>query len=61
MTGIQDKIYYELEKLLSAVEEGKYGEGDDFDRDAFEAEFDDEVLMIAYVYEKDEQRDEKIK
>ncbi len=56
MTGIQDKIYYELEKLLSAVEEGKYGEGDAFDRDAFEAEFDDEVLIVTYVCDR---KDEK--
>jgi len=60
MSGVQSIIYDALEDLLEAVEEGKFGEGDDFDRDAFEGEFDDEVLVLAYVYEKDEQRDEKI-
>lgn len=53
MTGIQDKIWDALWDLIEAVEEGKFGKDDDFDRDAFEAEFDDEVLVIAYVYDED--------
>lgn len=53
MIGIQDKIYDALENLLNAVEAGKFGEGDDFDRDVFKAEFADEVLIIAYAYEKE--------
>ena len=48
---IQSMISNELENLLKAVESGKFGEGDKFDRDAFEAAFDDEVLVIAYIYD----------
>jgi len=54
MTGIQDKVYDELQRLIDAVEAGKFGEGDNFDFDAFEVEFADEVLMTAYVYEKED-------
>lgn len=53
MTGIQDKTWDALWDLLEAVEAGKFGEGNNFDRDAFEAEFDDEVLIVAYVYERE--------
>ena len=52
MTGIQNRIYEALERLLEAVEVGKFGKGDAFDKDAFEGEFNDEVLIIAYVYER---------
>lgn len=48
---IQSMISNELEDLLRRVESGKFGEGNKFDRDAFEANFDDEVLVIAYVYD----------
>ena len=47
----QDRVYDELERLLEAVEQGKFGEDNNFDKDAFEAAFNDEVLMCAYVYE----------
>lgn len=53
MSGIQGMIYDELQQLLAAVEVGKFGKGNNFDRDAFEAEFDDEVLIICYAYEKE--------
>lgn len=48
---IQSMICGELENLLKAVEDGKFGKGNKFDRDKFEAEFDDEVLVLAYVYD----------
>ena len=51
MTGIQEKIHYALGSLQDAVKNGDFGIGDDFDKHQFEAEFDDEVLIICYVYE----------
>ena len=48
---IQSMISNELENFLKVVEAGKFGEGNKFDRDAFEAAFDDEVLVIAYIYD----------
>lgn len=51
MIGMQEKIFDALTDLQKAVEEGKFGIDNRFDRDKFEAEFDDEVLVLAYVYE----------
>jgi hypothetical protein len=51
MDGVQNIIYEDLQRLADAVEEGKFGVGDNFDKDAFEAAFSDEVLIHAYVYE----------
>jgi len=51
MTGIQEIVYDELNKLLDAIEEGQFGKGNDFDKDAFEGAFSDEVLIYAYVYQ----------
>jgi len=53
MTGIQSIIYDALESLLNSVEDGSFGEGNSFDKDAFEGAFDDEVLILAYVYENE--------
>lgn len=51
MDGVQNIIYEELDRLLDKVEAGEFGVGDNFDKDAFEAAFNDEVLIYAYVYE----------
>jgi hypothetical protein len=58
MEGIQNIIYDTLECLCDAVERGDFGEGDSFDRDKFEAAFDDEVLILAYAYDDQIERDE---
>lgn len=51
MDGMQERIYDALSDLQIAVDEGKFGIDNRFDRDAFEAEFDDEVKILLYVYE----------
>ena len=48
---IQSMVKKQLQNLLTQVEEGKFGVNNKFNRDEFEAAFDDEVLMVAYVYE----------
>ena len=55
---IQDMICDKLEDFLKAVEDGKFGKGNCFDRDAFEGEFDDEVRIVLYVYEDQIEIDE---
>jgi len=51
MTGTQSIIYDELNRLLDMVEDGKFGKGNNFNKYTFEAAFDDEVLIYAYVYD----------
>lgn len=51
MTGTQKVVYNELSKLLNVVKEGLFGEGDDFDTDAFADEFNDDLLVLVYIHE----------
>lgn len=55
---IQNIVCDALDKLQEAAREGQFGVGDRFDRDRFEAAFDDEVLVLAYVYEREGQKGE---
>lgn len=50
MSRIQEVIYGALHILADKVEAGGFGEGDAFDTASFEAEFEDEVLICAFVY-----------
>ena len=47
----QQAVTEALEVLLDQVKEGGFGKDNNFDKDAFEDSFDDDVLIQAYVYE----------
>ncbi len=47
MSGIQETVVLALRKMLTDVETGKYGVGDDFDYIAFGDDVEDDVIDVA--------------
>lgn len=46
MDGIQKTVALALRKMADDVEQGKYGEDDDFDPEPFEADVEDDVFLV---------------
>ncbi len=47
MDGIQEIVVLALRRLTANTETGKYGNGDDFDFDAFCEDVEDDVMGLA--------------
>ena len=47
MDGIQETVVIALKHLVDRVEYGEFGKGDDFNKDAFNEAFDDDVSYMA--------------
>lgn len=46
MEGTQKTVCLSLRSLADNVESGRYGLGDDFDKDSFLDDFDEEVVPV---------------
>ena len=50
---IQEMIEKEVEKLLTKVQDGKFGIDNNFNRDEFEEYLNDQILILLYVWDEE--------